>query len=114
MTTTPERKIEQLEKEMAELKKSVQPATASDNFPADKRELLDLIFDGSKNAVKTMEKIFKQHEDIETAVLSPDSWVGAEILLQTRRLIDIRHDIHNLTSSINLLSRNISKLLNSK
>ena len=46
MTTTPERKIEQLEKEMAELKKSVQPATASDNFPADKRELLDLIFDG--------------------------------------------------------------------
>lgn len=72
---------------------------------------LNEIFDGSQDAVRAMEKVFDQHKDMETVIINPDSWVGKELLIQTKRLIDLQRDLGNLSASINRVERKLSKLL---
>ena len=71
---------------------------------------LNEIFEGSQNAINVMEKVFIQHKDIETVIVNPDSWVGKELLLQTKRLIDLRRDVNSLAVSINRVERMLVKL----
>lgn len=75
---------------------------------------LNEIFEGSQNALDEMEKVFKEHEKIETVIVNPDSWTGKTLLVQAKRLIDLRGDVNSLTASINQLHRKIDHLLNSK
>lgn len=72
---------------------------------------LNEIFGESQNAANEMKKVFDKHKDIETVIVNPDSWVGKELLLQTKRLIDLRRDMNSLTASINRVERMLSKLL---
>ena len=72
---------------------------------------LKKIFNGSQNAIKEMEKVFSEHKDLETVIVNPDSWVGKELLIQTKRLIDIRRDVDSLTASINRVERMLGKLM---
>ncbi|MEV3550925.1 hypothetical protein ABNC92_03395 [Paenibacillus larvae] len=65
----------------------------------EKKELQE-IFEGNEDAVKTMEQVFKEHESIETVVVDPNSWVGKELLMQTKRLVDLQRDVHSLSTSI--------------
>ncbi|MDT2277759.1 hypothetical protein P7H20_26905, partial [Paenibacillus larvae] len=44
--------------------------------------------------------VFKEHESIETVVVDPNSWVGKELLSQTKRLIDLQRDVHSLSTLI--------------
>lgn len=72
---------------------------------------LDEIFNDSKNAIDEMKRVFKEHQNIETVIVEPDSWVGKELLIQTKRLIDLKRDVNTLTSSINRLERLFTELL---
>ncbi|KZD41621.1 hypothetical protein B4082_0256 [Bacillus cereus] len=36
--------------------------------------------DYSKNAVREMNKVYKQHEEMNTVIVEPNSWLGKEIL----------------------------------
>ncbi|MBO8170199.1 MAG: hypothetical protein H0Z35_13650 [Thermoanaerobacteraceae bacterium] len=73
---------------------------------------LKSIFDGSEDAINEMKRVFKEHEEVETVIVEPNSWVGKALLIQTKRLIDLRRDVNSLTSSINLLNKKIAELLN--
>ncbi len=77
-----------------------------------KKDELNEIFEGSQNAVNEMKKVFGQHESIETVIVEPNSWVGKELLLQTKRLIDIRRDVNSLSASINRVEKMLVKLFN--
>ncbi|MDT2249842.1 hypothetical protein P7H09_00115, partial [Paenibacillus larvae] len=58
------------------------------------------IFEANENAVKEMEQVFKEHESIETVVVDPNSWVGKELLSQTKRLVDLQRDVYSLSTLI--------------
>lgn len=73
---------------------------------------LNEIFDGSQNAVNEMKKVFSKHDGLETVVISPDSWVGLELLRQTKRLINLQREVSNLNASINRLERKLGGLPN--
>lgn len=75
-----------------------------------KTEDLEQVFEGSQNAISEMERVFKQHKDIETVILNPDSWVGKELLSLNRRLIDVQGKVHDLKLSINRIERFLDKL----
>lgn len=77
----------------------------------EKNELAE-IFEGSQNAVSTMQKVFAEHKNIKTVIVNPDSWVGKELLLQTKKLIDLRRDLNRLAVSINHMEKMLSKLVN--
>jgi len=76
------------------------------------RKELNEIFEGSQNAISEMEEVFSKHENMETVIVNPDSWVGKELLLQTKRLIDLQRDVNSLAGSINRMERQIYRLLN--
>ncbi|WP_079908243.1 hypothetical protein [Paenibacillus sp. 32352] len=78
------------------------------------QEELRQLFCGAENAVSEMEKVFKRHEQLETVIVNPNSWVGKELMRQGKRLIDLRHEIHDLSISINRLERKIDKLFDEK
>ncbi|MDT2306785.1 hypothetical protein P7H21_26440 [Paenibacillus larvae] len=65
----------------------------------DKKELQQ-IFEANENAVKEMEQVFKEHESIETVIVEPNSWVGKELLSQTKRLVDLQRDVYSLSTLI--------------
>jgi hypothetical protein len=44
------------------------------------------ILDGSQLAIKEMDNVYEAHRQMETVVISPDSWVGKELLSQSKRL----------------------------
>ncbi|MFF0831063.1 hypothetical protein ACFYU8_29910 [Brevibacillus sp. NPDC003359] len=75
---------------------------------------LKSIFDDSMGAVKEMQRIFEEHESMDTVIVEPNSWVGKELLLQTKRLIDLREDIFSLSTSINQLNKKLSLLLDAR
>ncbi|MEV2910780.1 hypothetical protein ABNF65_19745, partial [Paenibacillus larvae] len=74
----------------------------------EKKELQQIL-EGNDDAMKTMERVFKEHESVETVIVEPNSWAGKELLSQTKRLIDLRHDlyheINHISASINHLSK---------
>ncbi|MDT2237667.1 hypothetical protein P7H19_17235 [Paenibacillus larvae] len=74
----------------------------------DKKELQQ-IFEANENAVKEMEQVFKEHESIETVVVDPNSWVGKELLSQTKRLIDLQRDVHSLSTLIKIFNSDIER-----
>lgn len=78
-------------------------ASKVSNLGVDKKELSE-IFEGSQGAISIMDKVFKQHKNIETVIVNPDSWVGKELLTQTKRLIDLRSDLNSLASSISSIN----------
>ncbi|MEV2878038.1 hypothetical protein ABNC28_22650, partial [Paenibacillus larvae] len=45
-------------------------------------------------------QVFKEHESIETVVVDPNSWVGKELLSQTKRLVDLQRDVYSLSTLI--------------
>lgn len=59
----------------------------------------------SEHAIREIEKVYKQHEDIDTVIVEPNSWVGKELLGQSRKLIDLEHSLAELTRSINELKK---------
>ncbi|MEV2911036.1 hypothetical protein ABNF65_21100 [Paenibacillus larvae] len=65
----------------------------------EKKELQQIL-EGNDDAVKEMEQVFKEHESIETVIVEPNSWVGKELLLQTKRLVDLQRDVHSLSTLI--------------
>lgn len=71
---------------------------------------LNTIFEGSQNAATEMERIFKEHENMETVIVNPNSWVGKELLIETKRLIELKRDVHSLISSINRLEKKVTEL----
>ncbi|AUS03600.1 hypothetical protein M5W76_18015 [Paenibacillus larvae] len=83
-------------KQVEKMCKTNQP---KEHVQLEKKELQE-IFEGNEDAVKTMEQVFKEHESIETVVVDPNSWVGKELLSQTKRLIDLQRDVHSLSTLI--------------
>lgn len=63
-----------------------------------KRELEDIL--GSKDQIKVMENVFKEHTNIPTVVVEPDSWLGREVLWQSRKLIELESHLNRISSSI--------------
>lgn len=75
---------------------------------------LSEILEGSQIAIDEMRKVFKEHEDIETVIVNPDSWVGKTLLIQTKKLIDLRKEVNSLSSSIKALNVKLDRLFDSK
>ncbi|WP_407311010.1 hypothetical protein [Desulfosporosinus sp. SB140] len=69
------------------------------------------IFGDSQNAINAMQKVFDDHKHIETVIVNPESWVGKELLLQTKMLIDLQRDVRCLTASINRMEKKLDYLL---
>lgn len=78
---------------------------------ADEQKLCEIL-NGSNHAISEMEKVIEAHKGINTVIVNPDSWVGKELLIQTKRLIDLHRDVHSLALVINHLERKIDVLLN--
>lgn len=64
---------------------------------------LQAIFKGSERSVAEMNKIFEAHKDLDTVIVNPDSWIGKELLSQTGRIIDLRHDVYCLERKVDQL-----------
>lgn len=64
---------------------------------------INKILDDSQTAIKEMEKVYEAHRNMATAVISPDSWVGKELLSQSKRLIDLAESVNRLESKLNRL-----------
>lgn len=63
------------------------------------------IFGYSKNAIREIDEVYKQHEEMDTVILEPNSWMGKELLRQSRKLIDLEHSLAELIRSINQLKK---------
>lgn len=66
---------------------------------------LGLVLSYSKNAIREINEVYKQHEDVDTVIVEPNSWIGKELLWQSRKLIDLEHSLAELTRSINELKK---------
>ncbi|WP_431030024.1 hypothetical protein [Lysinibacillus sp. LZ02] len=61
---------------------------------------VDNIFSDSSNALKAVQQVFKEYKQVETVIVNPDSWMGRELLWQSRKMIDLEKQILDLTRSI--------------
>lgn len=73
---------------------------------------LSEILEDSQIAIDEMRKVFKEHEDMETVIVNPTSGVGKTLLIQTKKLIDLRKEINSLSLSIKALNVKLDRLLN--
>lgn len=87
----------------------------TERFRQDRRfltdEELNHIFGGAVEAIRIMNKVMKEHDDLEAVTIHPDTWVGKELLSQTKRGIDLRNDIHHMQQSITSLKEQVNRLL---
>ena len=61
------------------------------------------IFDNAELAIQTMKRVFNEHEQIETVIVNPDSWVGKELLNLSKRVIDMGSIVARLESKVDQL-----------
>ncbi|SDI17931.1 hypothetical protein SAMN05192534_12410 [Alteribacillus persepolensis] len=75
----------------------------------DKKEL-SILMENSPDAIKAIEKVIEEHKNIDTVIVEPDSWTGKELLIQSKRLIDLCHEVREMKMSINRLNEKINSL----
>lgn len=63
------------------------------------------IFGTKENAIKEIEKVFNDHESLETVILEPNSWVGKELLWQSMRMLELQRDMRDLAAKLDQLHK---------
>lgn len=68
------------------------------------------VFNHNAGAIKAMEKVFIEHEQVNTVVINPNSWFGKEIVWQSKKMIDLEFQISKQQGQINELLRKLEML----
>jgi|GEM_PF-5987848 len=73
------------------------------------REDLIEIFGDKEKAIREIEKVFSEHESIETVILDPNSWVGKELLWQSMKMIELQRGMMDLAAKLNQITEQLHK-----
>lgn len=66
------------------------------------------ILNHNTQAIKEIQQVFEEHKQLETVVINPDSWIGKELLWQSKKLIDLETQLSKQQGLLNQLFRNLN------